>query len=483
MMLAQQQFPGMRLGALAPELVVLAAAVVGLIWAMVLPRDRQHRIAALGTVGLVTALAAALWQLPRAPGLVFNGVFAADRVTVIARIVILVATLIVFAASVEHTRGHAREAEYYVLMQLSALGAMLMAATSDTMLLVAAYLLSSVPLYMLAAFRKDTPGTEAALKTYLMGAMFLVLLMFGLIWLYGASGQTLYPLIPDLLPAETGAVVTVAMVLGFGGLLFKMGAVPGHFWLPDAAEGAPAPVAAFLTTVPKVGGIIAGARLLVVAFPLELVDWQLFVAVLATLSMTLGNLAALWQRSPRRLLGYSAIAQAGYLLVGIAALPGSDLALPGVLYFLAAYAVMNLAAWAVVAELPGRWQLSDYTGLARTQPGLAVALALALLSLAGIPPLAGFVGKLLVFTAAWDAGLRWLVVVAAVNVVISLFFYLRWLAPMFAGAPATAGEPMLTGRWAKWAAYVAAGLTVVLGVFGRVLVDPAATATLLSPTP
>jgi NADH-quinone oxidoreductase subunit N len=476
---ATTQFPGIRLDAVAPEITLLAVAVIGLTWGMFLPRNQQHRVAALGAIGLIAATLITALQFSAAPGPVFNGVFAADRVTMIGRLIILAATIIVFAISVEHTRGHAHEAEYYVLMLLSSLGSILMVATADTMLLVAAYLLSSVPLYMLAAFRKDSPGTEAALKTYLMAAMFLILLMSGMIWLYGASGQTLYPLISERLPAEVGSVVGVALVLGFGGMLFKIGAVPGHFWLPDAAEGAPAPVAAFLTTVPKIGGIIAGARLLAVTFPVDMVRWDILVAVLAVLSMTLGNLAALWQRSPRRLLGYSAVAQAGYLLIGMAALPNSSLSAPALLYFLAAYVVTNLAAWAVLAELPETWQVDDYVGLLRRQPGLAVALAVALFSLAGIPPLAGFVGKLLVFTAAWDAGLRWLVVVAAVNVVISLFYYLRWIAPMFADAPATAGEPMLAGKWAKWSAYSAAALTLLLGIFGRILVDPASTATFM----
>jgi NADH-quinone oxidoreductase subunit N len=471
-------FPGIRLGAIVPEMILLGTAVAGLIWSMVLPRRRQWRIAALAGAGVTASLVASLVALADPQGLVFNGVFAADTTTGLARIVILAGTVGVIAMSVEHTRGHEREGEYYVLMVLSSLGAIGLSAAGDIMLVVAAYLVSSIPLYMLAAFRKDTAGTEAAMKVYLMAAFFSVLMLVGLIWLFGLSGTTLHAQIAARLTPELRPALVVAVVLSFGGLLFKIAAVPGHFWLPDAADGVPAPVAAYLSTIPKIGGIVAAGRLLASAFPVDLLDWPVLVAVVAAATMTLGNLAALWQRSPRRLLGYSAVAQAGYLLMAVAALPDSDLAVPGLLYYLGAYTAMNLGAWAVVAELPDHDDVQDYQGLARQHPGLALSLVIVLLSLAGIPPLGGFVGKLVVFAAAWDAGLGWLVVIAAGNVVASLFFYLRWIAPLYAGVPATHGERLLTGSWAKTTAYVAAAATVAIGVGARILIDAAADASL-----
>jgi NADH-quinone oxidoreductase subunit N len=473
---------GILLSAIKPELTLVATAVAVLTVGTFLPRQpHQQAVIPLAATGVGVALGLTLTGLGEPPALVFFGVFAADTVTDLARAIILAATLLVILISVEETRGAGRETEYYALVVLSAVGAIGLAAATDLMMLIVAYLISSVPLYMLAGFRKDTPGSEAAMKTYLMAALFSVLMLFGLVWLFGAAGTTLYHEMGAGLSPAVRPVLAVALVLGFGGLLFKIAAVPGHFWLPDTAEGAPAPVVAFLTTIPKIGGLLAAGRLLLAGFPRELIDWPLVVAVVAAITMTVGNLAALWQTSPRRLLGYSAVAQAGFLLMGVAALGRSDLAVPGLVYYLAAYAAMNLAAWAVVAELPRAERLTDYAGLWRTDPGLALALLVSLLSLAGIPPLAGFFGKLLVFSAAWDAGLQWLVGVAAANVVASLFYYLRWIAPAYFEVPATHGQRMLAGAWAKTGAYAAALATLALGLGASALVDLAAGIPLLPP--
>jgi len=217
------------------------------------------------------------------------------------------------------------------------------------------------------------------------------------------------------------------MVLG---LAFKLGAVPAHAWVPDVADGAPAPVAAFLTVAPKVGALIAISRLMF-TLPEEQVGWRLLVAVLAAATMTLGNLAALWQDDVRRLLGWSAVSQSGYGLMAVVALGRSELAIPSLLFFLVAYAVANLAAFGVVVELRGRADRATYAGLATAQPLLALVLVVSVLSLVGVPPLAGFTAKLALFGAAIDAGYTWLAILAVANTVVSLAYYLRVIAPSY----------------------------------------------------
>jgi NADH-quinone oxidoreductase subunit N len=213
------------------------------------------------------------------------------------------------------------------------------------------------------------------------------------------------------------------------GLMVEVGGVPGHFWVPDVAQGASVTAAAFATTVPKVGALVATWRLVdTVGGPGGAL---LLVGLLAAVTMTLGNLAAYPQTDPRRLLGWSTVAQAGYLLVPVAVTGGAALARPALLFYLAAYAASNLGAFAVAAAVPDRRRLDDFQGLAGQAPWLAGSLLVCLLSLVGTPPTAVFVGKLSTFTAGWDGGLAWLVVLAALNTVASLFYYLRWLMPVF----------------------------------------------------
>lgn len=225
--------------------------------------------------------------------------------------------------------------------------------------------------------------------------------------------------------------------------------------------------------MPKIAGLLAITRLLPAVIPASVVDWPLAVAAVAAASMTLGNLAAFWQDNPRRLLAYSTISQVGYLLMAVAVAGRADLALPALLYYAAAYAVTNLGAFAVVVELPAARRLADYAGLSRAHPLLALSLTVCLLSLVGIPPLGVFVGKLTVLSAAVDGGMTRLAVVAAVNTVASVFYYLRWIAPVYLGVPLGDGLFVPAGTWGRVGAYTAAAGTIAVGVGGRFLLDAA----------
>jgi len=244
--------------------------------------------------------------------------------------------------------------------------------------------------------------------------------------------------------------------------MFKAGGVPAHFWVPDAAQGATGTAAMFLTTVPKVGALVALYRL-VTALP-DTLAWPLLVAVLATASMTLGNLAAYGQNDPRRLLGWSTVSQVGFLLVPVSVAGHSDLALPSLLFYLAGYTVTNVAAFAVTAAVPELRDLGSYRGLARARPWLAAALVVALLGLLGTPPTAVFVGKVTAAAAAWDGGAAWLAVVVFANTLISLFYYLRWIIPAFQRSSDGAAPATAPSKWSSSAAVAAAGLSLALGL-------------------
>jgi NADH-quinone oxidoreductase subunit N len=372
---------------LAPELCVLIAAVLGLVNGLFRPRERQWRVAVICAAGPVAGRAAAGVAATRADLTVF-GAFVIDPVTHVTRIAVLGATLGVLVLAAGQVRGHPRESEHYVLILLSALGTIVLGATSDLLVLVAAYLLASIPAYALAGFGKDAPGTEAALKYYLMGALLGVFMLAGVTLLFGVGRGTAYPALRAGLGDAPSAAVAAGVVALLAGLLFKAGAVPGHFWVPDVTEGAPPAIAAFVTTVPKIGAFAAFYRFGAEALPPG-TSWPALVAVIAAATMTLGNLAAFGQDNVRRLLAYSTVSQAGYLLVPVAMAGRTDLAEPALLYYVAAYAVTNLGAFAVVLA-HGRDDLAGYAGLMRGSPLLGLSLVVCLL---------GFVGERLLLPA------------------------------------------------------------------------------------
>ena len=418
----------MDFSVLAPEMFVLAGAITALLAGSFLPRDKQGLTRVIAGVALICGAVSAAAGLSGQARTVFEGSFALDTPTTVARIVVCTATLLVICMGAEELSGSPRESETYSLMLLSALGAMVMAGTNDLLILAVAYLLASIPLYALIGMGRSPRAAEAALKTYLLGAFFGIALLLGATVLYALAGASTYDQLQiGLAEAPVGAIA-VGLIGVLGGIAFKAGAVPGHFWVPDAAQGSGVAVAAFLTTVPKIGALVAAYRL-VLTIP-GTVDALLLVAVLAAASMTIGNFAAFFQTDVRRLLGWSTVSQAGYLLVPVAVAGGSALALPSLLFYLVAYAMSNIGAFAVVAAT-GQYDLKDYRAWGRTSPWLAGVLVVSLLSLVGTPPTAVFVGKLTTFTAGWDGGFAWLVVIAALNTVASLFYYLRWLAPVF----------------------------------------------------
>jgi NADH-quinone oxidoreductase subunit N len=455
--------------ALLPELFLLGAAVVGLLLGAWSPQGRQWVVRLLAAAAALAGLVATGVAAARPDELVFGTGYAIDTPTHATRAIVLVAVLAALALSVDATAGHRRETEFVVLLQLGALGTILLGGANDLLLLFAAFLLASVPFYALAGWDKTALGTEAAMKYYLSGAFLGVAMLTGTAVLYGVGRATGYGPLRDGLAAAPVAAAGVGLVAVLAGLLFKIGGVPGHFWVPDVTDGTPPAVAAIVTTIPKIGGLVAMYRLLSLAVPADALDWPLLVAVLAAVSMTLGNLAAFFQTTVQRLLAYSTISQVGYLLIAVAVAGRAELAQPALLYYLAGYAVTNLGAFAVVAAFPQARTIDDYRGMARRDPALAVALAVCLFGLIGTPPIAVFVGKLVVFTAAVDGGFAWLAILAILNTVASVFYYLRWIAPAFRRADPGSATSRPAGTWSAVTAYACAGLAVVFGVLGGIV--------------
>lgn len=466
----------MPVGDVLPEIALVVAAVVTLLVAAFVPRRRQSLCAGLALAGVAAAAALSLAAAGGLPRLTFHGTWALDGATDAARLGILAFTAASIGMAPGWMAGDRRHGEFYAILLLSATGAILMAGAADTMELVVGILLSSVTGFTLAAYHRGWAlSVEAGAKYFLIGALANGLLLTGVLLLFGLVGDTSYraaalvlnPRVAAGGRAAWGVLVAVSFVTA--GLAYKLAAFPAHAWLPDVAEGAPVPAAAFLSVVPKLGALVALARLTAMV-PEGSIPWRPLVAVLAAATMTLGNLGALWQSDVRRLLGWSSVSQSGYALMAVAAVGGSPLAVPGLLFFVAGYGVANLTAFGAVAHLRGRTELASYRGLGRERPWTAAALAVSLLSLVGVPPLVGFFGKVVVFGAAIEAGYAWLAVLAVANTVASLFYYLRVITPIYLDeSPEERGAVAVLGGWSGWTLTVSVAVTIGLGLGAQVV--------------
>lgn len=455
----------MPVGDAAAEIAIVLAAVGALVIAMFVP----HRLQWLGAPVALGGIAAAMWicatQLGEAR-LTFSGVMAIDGASTWGRLLILAATALVVPLAPAWFATDRRHGEYYAILLFSAAGAMVLAAAADLLQVVMGVLLSSVTGYTLAAWHRDWPiSLEAGMKYFLVGALANAVLVIGVMLVFGLGGASGFEeLALSLEAAGRSPLLLLGVALTVTGLVFKLGAVPAHAWLPDVTEGAPVPSAAFLTVVPKIGAAIALARF-VSLFPVETAAVRPLIAALAVATMTLGNLVAFWQEDLRRLIGWSSVSQAGYALMAITVVGLTPSAIPALLVFLLGYAAANLAALAAVAHLRGRTEIGHYAGLSRSQPWVAAAIVLAFLSLVGIPPLAGFVGKLTLFAATIDGGYWWLAVAAIANTVASLFYYLRMIGPIYTGEPA--GQVQTLGRSTAAVTAIASLAVVAVGLLAQ----------------
>ncbi len=459
----------MPLGDILPEIAVLLTAVIIVLLASFLPRHLQWTNAPVALIGLAIAALLLFSQANGEARATFSGTYALDMASIEGRLLILFATAVTVLLSPRWFESDARHGEYYAMLLFSTLGAMVLAGALDLLLVLIGVLLSSATGYVLAAYHRDWAlSVEAGMKYFLVGALANTALALGATFMMGMLGG---PGFSEMVAALAAGKASPLLLVGLGlvtvGMAYKLGAVPAHAWLPDVAEGAPAPSAAFLTVVPKIGAAIALARL-VSLFPETDFAFRALVAALAVITMTLGNLAALWQEDMRRMLGWSSVSQAGYLLMAVTVTSLTDHAIPALVAFLFGYATANLTAFAAITHLRGRTDRSDYAGLLKTAPLPAIAIIVAFLSLVGIPPLGGFVGKLELFLATIDGGYVWLAIAALVNTVVSLAYYLRFVTPMVLRAPSESVFQL--GSWSCVATTIALISVAAVGILAQFLI-------------
>ena len=477
---------------LAPELALVGLACLVVVFDLVV--QRKGWINLLAAIGLLVPLGLTftLWADPN--GLVADdptgpfGTLLVDKYALFFKALVLVALGLVVLTSTDYARKLGRfQGEYYALLMFAGSGMMLLAATTEFISIYLALELATLPLVALAAFLGHSRSGEAGLKFFLMSAVSSAVLLYGIALVFGFTGTTHLEHIASALSSGSDAdtafgsyavlLGVVLMVAGFG---FKLSAVPFQMWVPDVYEGSPTPVAAFLSVASKAAAFAVVLRVFYVAFPGSSLDWSLVFAGIAAASMTIGNIVAIGQQNIKRLLAYSTIAHAGYLLVGVAAVTQSGWSSAeaafgpsSLLFYIGAYTVTNLAAFAAVIAISNKTEsdmIDDFAGMGRRAPYLAAALALAMVALIGIPPSGIFIAKLYIFSAAVHSDLAWLAVVGVVNSVVSGYYYLRVVRTMYVTPPTS--EEKVPSSYAFRLGLVVAVLAVLgLGIYPTPLLE------------
>jgi len=442
---------------LTPTLLIGLAALAVLAYDSVYPEsDNRAVLAGITVLGALASLATAVFFLSAGAGLdeafsLLDGAIVVDGMSLFLSIVVAAVVGLVAIASYDYLEGHRYQGEYYGLLLLAASGMSLMASANSLATAFVALELASLPSYALVAFLKGNRGSvEAGLKYFLIGALSSAIFAFGISLVYGVTGSLQLDAVAAAVANPGGAIglLGIGVLMVIGGFAFKITAVPFHFWAPEAYEGAVAPISAFVSSASKAAGFFLAFRVLVVAFPIQAmllsgIDWVLAVQILAVVTMTLGNFAAATQENVKRMLAYSSIGHAGYVLIGLAALTGGQdaLVMGAAMTHLFVYGFMNTGAFLFVA-LAEHWDVGrtfeDYNGLGRQAPVASVAMTVFMFSLAGLPIGGGFLSKYFLFLGAVGAGFWWLAAVGAINSALSLFYYSRVVKALWIEEPETA---------------------------------------------
>jgi NADH-quinone oxidoreductase subunit N len=475
---------------LAPQIIVAVTGALILIADLIWPAPPstaenpgtgRPALAWLGIAGLTVSGVVLATQIAGIGGTgrtLLSDIIVVDELSVFFGFLFLAIGILVLLMSMEAVPKFSRwTAEFYALVVWCTLGNMLLASANELFTIFLCLQLTSLPLIVLIGFAKRDPKSgEASLKYLLLVLVSTAVLLYGMSLIYGSLGTSTLPEIGERLAGTTVTpVLALGLVLLLTGFAFKITAAPFHWWVPDAYEGAPTPVTAFMSVGSKFAGFALALRIIVTGLKVPL-DWSLIFGVMAALSMFVGNLGAIRQTNIKRMLAYSGIAQAGYLLVGVAAL--SDAGISAVLFYAIAYTLANLAAFGaviIVANSTGSTEIEDYAGLARRSPLIALSLAVALLSLGGLPLMAGFMAKFYVFLSAVDSGLLWLVAIGVLNSVISLYYYLRVVYVMYVREAET-HEPLRIDRLSAAAISFCIAGVLVLGILPDTMMRAAARA-------
>jgi len=457
-------------GAVLPEIAVTITALLILVSDGLLDRRQARRWLPLLTVaGLIAAIFSGPFTTNG--GSYFSGFVVVDTFATFFRVLFCVLAILATLVAPEYLERRGIPAgEYYATILFSTVGAMAIALSADLISLFVGIELMTIPVYILAAMqRRDRYSNEAGLKYFLLGAFSSAILLYGFAWLYGIAGTTAYAGITAVVARDglTGVSV-IALALITVGLSFKAAVVPFHQWTPDAYDGAPTPATAFMSVAPKAAAFAAILRVMLGALGPLGVDWSVLFAVLAAVTMTGGNVVALAQTNVKRMLAYSSIAHTGYILAAVAAYKAGGSAGAAVLFYVFAYGIMNLGAFACLAYLDfGGTRgatLEELNGFSRRHPGGALAFAVFLISLTGIPPTVGFIAKVFVIGPVLDAGFVWLAVTIALNAVLAAFYYLRVVVHLYMYDPATGAPRILPAPVLSVGLGAAAIATVILGI-------------------
>jgi NADH-quinone oxidoreductase subunit N len=464
---------------LLPEMLLTFWICLVLIVDFSFPRLPKEQLAYLSIAGLAVTLGCLAWfDVTGITGTLFANMFVVDRMALFFKILIVVATILVIMASVEYVhRFTFFRGEYYFLVVMSALGMMFMASANDLLSVFVTLEFSTFGFYILVAYlREDAASNEAGLKFFILGVFAAGLLAYGISLVYGETGKLIFS---DMASAQASPGLIIGYLLIFAALGFKIGAVPFHSWIPDTYHGAPTPVTAFLSIAPKAAAFAILLRMFYVALANFKPTWVLMLVAASILSMTYGNIVAIAQKNIKRLLAYSGIAQIGNVLIGLAA--GTKMGSDAILFYLLAYLFANLGAFAIViavSQAIGSDEIDDYSGLGRRSPFLAFAMLIFLLSLAGVPPLAGFIGKLYIFIAAIKEGLYTLITVGLINIIISMYYYLIVVKKMYIMEPHDLSPVSISGPM-KAVVYVGLAGTLAIGIYPQPVIDWVVAATLM----
>jgi NADH-quinone oxidoreductase subunit N len=463
--------PSFSLASIGPWLTLTCGAIlILLLEALFKGRKTYFPYLSLGLLALAAIQTVDLWG---AKGTDFARMVYVDNFAFLFYLILILGAGLTILISRPYLEEWGKDlGEYYALLLFATVGMMMMAASAHMIMLFLGLEVMSIAVYVLAGFfREDAKSNEAALKYLVLGAFASAFLLFGMAFLYGAAGGTLYldELAKRLADAATltkplTLLAIALLVVGFG---FKVASVPFHMWTPDVYEGAPTSITAFMAVAVKAAAFAAFARVFFLAFPAFHVNWHMLLWVLAVATMTLGNVAAIAQTNIKRMLAYSSIAHAGYILVALVA--ANQLGAVSILYYLLAYTLMNIGAFGVVILVARKkdsyLNIYDYSGLAYQHPGLAAGMSVFMFALAGMPPTAGFVGKFYIFSAAIQAGYLWLAILGVMNSLISVYYYLRITVLMYM-RPAEADLGPIAFTPALTACVIATALaTVLVGIF------------------
>jgi NADH-quinone oxidoreductase subunit N len=473
---ADYPFPDLMVA--APEIALAAGAMVLLLLGVFLPKST--RLVAWLTVALLAGVGALVLYPAAENAVAFGGTFVVDRFASFVKLLLLAGTALAIIMSLGFIRAERIERfEFPLLIAFATLGMMIMVSANDLVTLYLGVELQSLPIYVLAAFNRDSlRSSEAGLKYFVLGALSSGLLLYGASLIYGFSGTTSFPLISEVLQSEGSKIgLTFGLVFLAASLAFKVSAVPFHMWTPDVYEGAPTPVTAFMGLAPKAAALALFARAMIEPFGPITVQWQQVLVFISVASMVLGAFAAIGQNNIKRLMAYSTIGHMGYALAALAA--GTPQGVQGLLIYTAIYIAMTAGTFACILSMrrsEGMVEsIDDLSGLSRNQPLMAAALAIFMFSLAGVPPLAGFFGKWYVFLAAVQAKLYWVAIIGVLSSVVAAYYYLRIVKVMYFDEPAPAFErPM--GRSMALILAGTALFVMLFGIFPGPLVASAETA-------